>query len=163
MQLTKPRPLVLLAALLALLLIAGCGGGSDDPASNQAKSSTADGSAKTETVPAEKKEKPSSHSQGQKAKGKSGKAEKKSARAEAEDLIRKAGKNGVEVDADSPMAKKLIESLGEGKGGKRGKNAPNSVVKAVEKILAPPQGGNDDRSSGAPGEGVEKILEQIGK
>jgi hypothetical protein len=163
MPLIKTKRSGLLAALLAALAIAGCGGGSEDSASTVAKPSAADGSAQTETAPV-KKQKQGDHSQKQNPKGQTDKPVKKSTRAEAEDLIRKAGRNGVKVNADSPMARKIIESLTEGKGAKRGKKSPNSVAKAVQEVLDPQGGGGgNENAGGGQGEGVSKILEQIGK
>jgi hypothetical protein len=160
----NPTSIAFLASLAILVGLAGCGGGSSD-------SSTA----KTETpVPIGKGEATQNPSpaSGQKAKkGQGAQTAHKPAQIDQKQVakkIRELADSGQPIPADSPVAKKIIQSLtGNGGSAKQGKKGKSSVAKAIEEVLSPsPNGGGGSSSGGqggAPSAGVEKILEQLQK
>lgn len=154
------KSLALLMGLAILVALAGCGGGSDSSSTTGGETTAPVGKSEATTK--------SSPSQKQKA-AKKGKEQKKQKpkvdRKQVEKEIRELANSGKPIPADSPVAKKIIQSLtGNGGSGKKGKN---SITKTIEEVVSPPQGGGGGSSGGgqgnAPSAGVEKILEQIQK
>jgi hypothetical protein len=156
------KSLALLMGLAILVAVAGCGGGSDNSSTEGGKTTAPIG--KSETTK-------SSPSQKQKA-AKKGKEQKKQKpridRKQVEKEIRKLADSGQPIPADSPVTKKIIQSLtGNGGSDKKGKKGKNSVAQVIEEVVTPQGGGGGSSSGGgqgsAPSAGVEKILEQIQK
>ncbi|MGN6255084.1 MAG: hypothetical protein ACTHO8_08910 [Solirubrobacterales bacterium] len=159
------KPIALLAALAILVAVAGCGGGSDESTTAGGEATAPVGQAgsttKSSSVPTHKaaKKERQKQKQRQPAEVNQKQTEKK---------IRELANSGKPIPADSPVAKQIIQSLtGNGGSGKKGKHGNNSVAKAIEEVISPPQNGGGGSSSGdgqsSPSGGVEKILEQLQK
>lgn len=152
-----------LAAGAIALVLAGCGGGSDSAAID---AGTTSGSTKSAPSPSGSKREDPGHRRSEESQSKANRhAVEKAVEDERDAILRKAGgPNGVEVDADSPVARKILESLSKQGSRKHGKGEAGPVEKAVGKILNPPQGGGDSGGeSGGESGSVTKILEQLGK
>lgn len=159
----NPKSIVFFASIAVLVLLVGCGGGSDESTTAGGETTAPVGKAEatTKSAPTPKHKTAKKDRQKQKQ-HKPAKLDQK--RVERE--IRELANSGKPVPADSPVVKQIIQSLaGNGGSGKKGKKGKDSVAKAIEQVISPPQNGGGGSSSGgqgsAPSAGVEKILEQL--
>lgn len=158
-----PKAKAKLSALLAaaVIAVAGCGGDSDDETSGSSDAAAGKAAAKQAPSAPAKPDRAAGKSDADKGKSNAAKRKKQSAEAGARELARKLKHSGTPIPADSPVAREVLESLTK-KQGKKGKNGRKSIDKAVEEVLAQPDGGGGNSSGGQPDDGsVEKILEQI--
>lgn len=148
----------LLMGLAILVALAGCGG--SDSSSTTEGTIAPVGKSETTTKSSPQKQKTAKKDQQAQKKQKP-----KIDRKQVEKEIRKLANSGQSIPADSPVAKKIIQSLtGNGGSGKKGKKGKNSVAEVIEEVVTPQGGGSSPSGSGqgnAPSAGVEKILEQL--
>jgi hypothetical protein len=158
----NPKPIALLAALVIAVAASGCGGGDDEPVTSGGSAAAVPAQAEPSTPGKREAKKKASGKKGTTGKKKADES-KRSTEDEARELARKLAKSGTPIPADSPVAREVLKSLTKNRG-KKGKNRARAVDKAIEEVLAQPQGGGGSSSGGQPGGGsVEEILEQIQK
>jgi hypothetical protein len=156
------KSIALLTGLAILVALAGCGG-SDQSTTTGGEATAPVG--KEESTPKPARAKPKADEKGNRGQQKQAPATAK--QKQIEKKVRELAESGKPIPADSPVAKQIIESLtGNGGSGKKGKKGSNSVAKAIEQVISPPQnggGGNSPSGQGGPSAGLEEILEQIKK